>query len=83
MVHHKGDTIAKVMENSPPTVTFGRDLSGHRLVSWNALLQHLANVQLQDGPDVVRWSLHENGKFSVGSMYSALIQPDIPIDQIW
>jgi hypothetical protein len=32
IVRHKGDTIAKVMECSPPNVTFRRDLSGHRLV---------------------------------------------------
>jgi hypothetical protein len=36
IVRHKGDTIAKVMESSPPNVTFRRALSGQRLVSWNA-----------------------------------------------
>jgi hypothetical protein len=47
----KSDNIAAVMESSPPNVTFIRDLSGSRLVSWNFLFQHLANVQLQDGSD--------------------------------
>jgi hypothetical protein len=37
-VCHEGDTIAKVMEFSPPNATFRRDLLGHRLVYWNALL---------------------------------------------
>jgi hypothetical protein len=32
IIRHKGDTIAKVMGNSPPSVTFRRDLSGRRLV---------------------------------------------------
>jgi hypothetical protein len=45
-VHHKGDTIAKVMETSPPAVVFRRDLSGQRLVAWNASLQRLAKIQL-------------------------------------
>jgi hypothetical protein len=81
IVRHKEDTIAKVMESSPPNVTFRRDISGQRLASWNALLQRLANVHLQDGLDEFRWNLHENGKFSVDSMYNALIQPDIPIDK--
>jgi hypothetical protein len=81
-VHHKGDTIAKVMETSPPTVAFRRDFSGQILVAWNALLQRLANIQLQDGHDEFRWNLHENGKFSVASMYNALILPDVPIDKI-
>jgi hypothetical protein len=81
-VRHKGDTIAKVMETSPPAVTFRRDLSGQRLVDWDALLQRLANIQLQDGHDEFRWNLHENGQFSVASMYNALILPDVPIDKI-
>jgi hypothetical protein len=28
IVRYKGDTIAKVLETSPPNVSFGRDLSG-------------------------------------------------------
>jgi hypothetical protein len=70
------------METSPPNVTFKKDLSGIRLVSWNALLQRLANIHLQTGPDEFRWNLHENGKFLFDSMYNALIQPDVPIDKI-
>jgi hypothetical protein len=82
IVRHKGDTIAKVMETSRLNVTFRRDLSGQRLVSWNALLQCLANIQLQPGHDEFRWNLHESGKFSVVSMYNALILPDVPIDSV-
>jgi hypothetical protein len=44
IVRHKGDTIAKVLETSPPNVSFTRDLSGQRLVYWNALLLRLANI---------------------------------------
>jgi hypothetical protein len=82
IVRHKGDTIAEVMETSPPNVAFRRDLSGQRLVSWHALLQRLANIQLQPRHDEFRWNLHENGKFSLASMYNALILPDVPIDSI-
>jgi hypothetical protein len=70
------------METSPPNVTFRRDLSGQRLVSWDALLQRLANIQLQPGHEEFRWNLHENGKFSVASMYNALILPDVLIDSV-
>jgi hypothetical protein len=70
------------METSSPAVAFRGDLSGQRLVAWNALLQHLANIRLQDGHGEFRWNLHENGKFSVASMYNALILPDVPIDKI-
>jgi hypothetical protein len=58
IVRHKSDTIATAMETSPPNVMFRRDLSSIRLVSWNALLQCLANVHLQTGPDEFRWNLH-------------------------
>jgi hypothetical protein len=59
----KGDTIAKVIETSPPNMAFRRDLSVQRLVSWHALLQHLANIQLQPGHYEFWWNLHKNGKF--------------------
>jgi hypothetical protein len=80
-MRHK-DTIAKVMETSPLALAFRGDLSGQRLIAWNSLLQHLANIQLQNGHDEFRWNLHENGKFSVASMYNALILSDVPIDKI-
>jgi hypothetical protein len=82
IVRHKGDTIAKVMEESPPSVMFRRDLSGQWLVLWNALVQRLVDIHLQYGHDEFHWNLHESGKFSVASMYNALIQSDVPIDKI-
>jgi hypothetical protein len=44
IVHHKGDTIAKVMATSPPDETFRRDLLGPRLAASNTLMQHLETV---------------------------------------
>ena len=38
IVRHKGDTLGKVMETSPPTMPFRRDLIAPRLASWNELL---------------------------------------------
>jgi hypothetical protein len=35
------------METSPPNMAFRRDLLVPRLVSWNALLQRLANVVIK------------------------------------
>jgi hypothetical protein len=42
----------------------------------------LTNIQLQTGHDEFRWNLHENGKFSVASMYNALIRSDVSINKI-
>jgi hypothetical protein len=80
------DIIAVVMATSPPDVTFRRDLIGPRLLAWNALLQRLEAIQLSIGPDKFRWNLYPNEKFSVGSLYSAIIQSDISVNnnkKIW
>ena len=79
IVRHKSETLAKTMRTSPPNVTFRRDLTGPRLVAWDALLARLTTVQLSAGSDVFRWNLNENGRFSVDSMYRALIQSDVPM----
>jgi hypothetical protein len=68
IVRHKSDTLAKVMESSPPNVMFRHDLIGPRLTSWHALLQRLAPINLAQGSDEFRWNLRENRKFSVDSM---------------
>ena len=86
IVRHKGDSFATVMESYPPNVTFRRDLIEPRLQSWYILLQRLSMVHLSHGSDVFRWNLHRNGQFSVESMYRALIQSDVPVDnnkKIW
>ena len=85
-VRHKGDTISTVMEDYPPNVSFRRSLIGPRLLSWNNLLLRLSRIQLSDGVDVFKWKLLESGKFSVGSLYKALVQPDFLVNdnsKIW
>jgi hypothetical protein len=86
IVCNKGDTIAVVLGSNPPNVTFRRDLNGPRLASWHALLERLANIQLTDEPDEFYWNLHVNGKFTVDSMYKAILHSDLPINknkQLW
>jgi hypothetical protein len=43
------------------------------------LLLRLANIQLTTGKDIFWWNLHENGKFSVASLYNVLILSDSPV----
>jgi hypothetical protein len=57
IVQHKGDTLQKVMESSPPSMTFRCDLVGPRLDAWNDLLEWLGSIQLVQGMDEFRWSL--------------------------
>jgi hypothetical protein len=86
IVRHKGDAIAHVLESNPLNMMFRRNLYGPRLVSWEALLQRLANIHLTDMKDEFHWNLLGNGKFSVASMYNALILTDLPVldnKKIW
>ena len=78
IAHGKSDTITVVLSTSPPNVSFRRDVLGPRLTSWHALQERLAAIQLVEGHDEFRWNLHENGKFSVDSMYKALLHSEIP-----
>jgi hypothetical protein len=74
------------MDSSPPNMSFITDLDRIRLHNWNALLQRLTFIQLSPGPDEFRWNLNENDKFSVDSMYGALIQYSQPVinkKKIW
>ena len=54
LARHKSDTLAKVLVDNHPIVTFRRDLVGPRLVAWHELLQRLATVNLTQGTDEFR-----------------------------
>jgi hypothetical protein len=57
IIRDKSDTLEKVMETSPTSMTFRRDLIGPWLASWNELLQRLASVKLIQGSDEFRSGL--------------------------
>ena len=42
-------------------------------------------IQLLGEPDKFRWNLHQNGKFTVKSMYDAMVHSDVPVDnrKLW
>jgi hypothetical protein len=46
----------------------------------NALLQRLVLVQLTPVTNEFRSNLHTNRRFSIDSMYKALILPELPVD---
>ena len=85
IVRHKFVTIKQVLGQENPDISFRRDLLGTRLTAWNELLTRLEDIQLSDDPDTFRWNLHQNGKFSVKSMYDAMVHCDVPVDnrKLW
>jgi hypothetical protein len=65
---------------APPIV------EGLVLVLFDYLVLKKAYPQFLLFSDVFRWNLTKNGSFSVDSMYNALIQPELPVDnnsKIW
>jgi hypothetical protein len=46
---------------------------GNNLVMWHNLVHRIMQVRLNNQNDVFRWNLHQNRKYSVHSMYLALI----------
>jgi hypothetical protein len=46
---------------------------GNNLVMWHNLVHRIMQVRLNNQNDVFRWNLHQNGNFSVHTMYLALI----------
>ncbi|KAK1618360.1 hypothetical protein QYE76_023877 [Lolium multiflorum] len=55
-------------------VRFHRSLYNEGLLQWRGLQALVNNVELDHGPDSVRWRLSPDGSYSVKSMYSLLAQ---------
>jgi hypothetical protein len=73
IVRKRSDTVAKVLSTIPLNISFRRTLSENNLVLWNDLVLRVMNVQLNDSNDIFKWNLHQNGQYSVHSLYLALI----------
>jgi hypothetical protein len=61
IVHKKDDTIANVLSTIPLNISFGRSLVDANLQSWHNLVMIIAQVHLNDQPDIFRWSLKLDG----------------------
>ena len=62
-----------VLSSTPLIVSFRRSLVANNLLLWHQLVARVIDIQLQDQSDTFVWSLHQNGVFSVRSMYRAII----------
>jgi hypothetical protein len=77
IVRKKSVTIADVFSTRPLNVSFRRNLVAANLQSWRHLVLRIANIHLNKHPDVFRWTIRSDGKFSVSSMYQSLLDSDI------
>ena len=73
IVLRKNSSIASVIRSVPLNVSFRRALVGQKLLFWHDLCASIVHVQLNLSSDCFRWNFNQNGRFSVRSMYLALI----------
>ena len=65
-----------MLSTTPLNVAFRRSLAGVNLQAWHNVVAMVANVQLTNQRDRFVWGLHQNGLFSVKSMYRALLEAE-------
>ncbi|CAN6182020.1 unnamed protein product [Urochloa humidicola] len=86
IVRKRSATVQSVLFTTPLNVAFRRSLTGNNLQAWHQIVAMVMNVQLSHHQrDRFIWGLHQNGKFSVHSMYRALVATQVlsPNTVIW
>ena len=73
IARRKNDTVNVVLSSAPSNISFRRSLTGPALVAWNQLIQDLQHIVLLHQRDSFKWSLHENGLFSMKSIFKATL----------
>jgi hypothetical protein len=73
IVRRKYATMEGVLSTVPLNVSFRRFLNQNNRTLWNALVGRIMHVRLNDQADVFTWNLHQNGQYTVKSLYLALI----------
>ena len=78
VVFNKHDTVEQVVSTNPLNLSFRRTLGGVKLTEYINLVAYLRDFNLADERDTISWKLHNNGQFSVRSMYQKLINQQVP-----
>ena len=62
-------SVASVLSSEPLNISFRRALVDEKLQEWLDLVAKITNFNLVEGRDHLRWNLHNDGIFTVRSMY--------------
>ena len=73
IVRKKSASVITVLSTTPLNMAFRRYLVGVNLQAWHEVVAMVADVQLTNQRDRFVWGLHQNGLFSVKSMYRAVL----------
>jgi hypothetical protein len=57
----------------PLNISFRRFLNPNNRRLWNELVGRIMHIKLNDQANVFIWNLHQNGQYTVRSLYLALI----------
>jgi hypothetical protein len=76
-VRKKSASVRTVLSTTPLNVAFRRSLVGVNLQAWQDVVAMVVNVQLTNQRDCFVWGLHQNGLFSVKSIYKALVIAEV------
>jgi hypothetical protein len=70
-------TVEDVLSMVPLNFSFRRFLNQNNRRLWNELVRRIMHVRLKDQADVFIWNLHQNGQYTIKSLYLALISNDV------
>ncbi len=73
IVRRRNSSIANIMSYVSLNVSFRRALVGQDMTNWHNLCASIVHIHLTGDNDIFRWNFHQNGQFSVRSMYLVLI----------
>jgi hypothetical protein len=59
IVNHKNVTVANTLKEDGLNISFRRNLTGERWISWLELVERTMDVHLNDERDSFKWSLTE------------------------
>jgi hypothetical protein len=70
IVNHKNVTVASAIKEAGLNISFRRNLTGDRWLSWLDLVERLMDVHLIEEKDTFKLNLTESGQFSIKSLYA-------------
>lgn len=66
-----------VLWGEPLNVSFRRSLVGNNLRAWQQIVASVMHIQLTEQRDTFTWSLQQHERFSVRSMYTTYVVPNV------
>jgi hypothetical protein len=77
IIRRKNATVAEILSTRKLNITFRSSMVAENLYSWNHLVLRVVHIHVRERTNIFRWLLKYDGKFSVSSMYQALLDTNI------